>query len=493
MKDVVIVGGGIGGLTAGIRLGLAGYNVRILEKNPEVGGKLSRLVEGGHTFDLGPTVLTMPFVLENLFAACGRRLEDRLELMSVDPACRYNWADGTRFDAYGDRNRLLDEVERCFPEDVRAVARFLDDSETVYEATKDVFLFNPFRGIRELFSLRNSRLLPLLGSLGFTSTMHDSLKKRFKSDKLVQLFSRFATYNGSSPYSAPATLNVIPHVEFGYGAWYPRGGMYAIVEALAELAEQVGVRIETGVEVEGAEIDDGAIRRIKANGDTIKCDVLISNVDALWTWQTLLAPNGISVPRTLEKAERSCSGFLITAGVRGEHPQLLHHNVFFGDAYREEFADIFDRKRLPENMTIYLSVASRTDPALAPAGEENWYILVNAPSGGDSFGNDEACAEYADAIMERLAWFGVAPDVQTVHRMTPYEIAVRYNSPGGAIYGSSSNSILSAFLRPENRVKKVENMFLVGGSTHPGGGVPLVMLSGTITAGMIVEQFGGID
>lgn len=484
-QNATIIGAGIGGLSAAIYLRRAGYEVTIYEKNPEPGGKLSRLVDEGCTFDLGPTVLTMPFVLEDLFRAGGARLKDYLRLLPVEPTCRYNWSDGTRFDAYSDREQLLEEVERLFPADSSALRDFLNDSARMYEATKDVFLFNPFRGLAELVSPRNARLLPLLREIGFTSTMSDSLRKRFSSEKLVQLFSRFATYNGSSPYSAPATLNVISHVEFGYGAWYPEGGMYKITESLVALARSNGVRIQTDAKVQGVEMDGKRARAVVVNGTSQPCDVVISNVDALWTYNQLLAPGGLRTPRSLTKAERSCSGFLILAVVEGEHSYLKHHNIFFGDNYPKEFDTIFTRKLLPEGMTIYVSISSKSDPTLAMPGRENWYILVNAPSGGPTFGDYAAYEAFADAVFARLRFFGVAPRVLKRSLMTPFDIEKRYNSLDGAIYGSSSNAMLSAFLRPPNKIKGADNIYLVGGSAHPGGGVPLVILSGKIVGEMV--------
>ena len=460
----------------------------VFEKNQEPGGKLAQLRSNGHTFDLGPTVLTMPFVLSDIFEACGQRLEDHLSLLPIEPTCRYNWSDGTRFDAWSDVDRILEEAHELFPDDISALRRFFVDAETVYEATKDVFLFSPFKGTRELFSLRNSRLLPLLGKLGFTSSMYDSLRKRFSSEKLIQLFARFATYNGSSPWSAPATLNVIPHVEFAYGAWYPEGGMWRVTEVLTDLAESLGVKLHCNAPVEELGIEGKKVTGVTVNGEFTKADLVVSNVDALWTWRQLLGPAGLKIPRSLAKAERSCSGFLILAEVEGSHSQLRHHNVFFNDNYESEFADIFDRKQLPEEMTIYLSVSSKSDPSLSAPGEENWYILINAPSGGESFGQPQILERYSETVFERLRWFGTSPNVKRQRLMTPFDIAERYNSVQGAIYGSSSNSMFSAFVRPTNRVNQLENFYLAGGSAHPGGGVPLVILSGKITAGMIVDM-----
>lgn len=496
-SSVAVIGGGIGGLAAAIRLQSAGFEVTIYEKNDRPGGKLAwRRTRGGYV-DLGPTLLTMIPVFEDLFHAAGADLHEHLRLLRIDPTCRYLWSDGTRFDAWAERGRLLEETARVFPEDVVNLDRFLDDVARVYDATADIFLTRPFRGIREMFTLANLRLLPLLGRLGFTSTMHASLSRRFSDPKLIQLLGRFATYNGSSPYSAPATLNLIAHVELSLGSWYPEQGMGALAEAITDLARSIGVRIETGAEVTGVGLDrsGGTVRGIRVNDEkgTIPTDLLISNVDALQTWRMLLAPEGLRPPERLENETRSCSGFLVTAAVPKRGPQRqpnglpeVHHTICFADDYRREFAQIFEQGVYPDEMTIYRSVPSASSPPLAETEHESWYLLVNVPSGRVPVDRDQ----YVAAIFSRLRAFGLEIDPVDVTVLGPEEIEERYGSPGGAIYGSSSNSLLSAFLRHGNRSRGVENLYFVGGSVHPGGGLPLVALSGKIVAELIRERHG---
>ncbi|MCB0713380.1 MAG: phytoene desaturase [Ignavibacteriae bacterium] len=482
---VQVIGAGLGGLSAAIHLRLKGYDVTIFEKNHEPGGKLSRRYDAGHYFDLGPTVLTMPFVLEELFKAAGERLEDHITLHPVEPTCRYYWSDGTAFDAWGEREKLLEEVARCFPEDVNEFRRFLGDIARLYEATKDVFLFSPFRGVREFFSLRNARLAPMLGSLGFTQTVHRSLERRFHSPKLIQFLDRFATYNGSSPYSAPATLNVIPHVELAFGAWYPEGGMYRIVEVLTSLAESLGVKIHLSSEVEGVGCEGKRITSLTVNGVRESSNIVISNVDALRMWKHLLDPAGLPIPTRLEREERSCSGFLMLATVEKVGERESHHSIFFSDHYRQEFNDLFETKSFPSEMTIYRSVSSVSDLSLTVEGEENWYLLVNAPARPELFANRVRVEKYSEMVLRRLEAFNQHPTVRSLSVMTPLDIEERYASLDGAIYGSASNSIFSAFMRQGNKVKGVENLYMVGGSVHPGGGIPLVLLSGKIVAQMV--------
>ncbi|MEO5931414.1 MAG: phytoene desaturase family protein [Candidatus Kapaibacterium sp.] len=491
MSHVTIVGGGIGGLAAAVYLRKFGLQVLLIERHDSLGGKVAQLELHGFMFDLGPTVLTMPFVLRQLFSDCGRRMEEYLQIRPVDPICHYRWSDGTRFDTFTAPAALKQELLRVFPEDTDAVLSFLHDIDRLYDITKEIFLFNPFQGLREFFRPRNARLLPSLPTLGITSTVHQSLSRRFTSQKLIQFFGRFATYNGSTPYRAPATLNVIPHVELGFGAWYPVGGMSAVARALERLAREIGVEILTGTTVERMEREGDRITSVVANGERHATDAVISNVDVLWTYRNLLNPMGIATPRNVRTAERSCSGFLMLAAVRGTHPNLAHHNIFFSDDYPEEFRDIFERKLLPREMTIYLSIASKSDPSLAPEGCENWYILMNAPSSGVEHNDSAAAAAYADSVWKRLATFGLNPTVEWQSRLTPIDIEERYNSADGAIYGASSNSIFSAFRRPRNKVSGLSNFYFAGGSTHPGGGVPLVILSGKITAGLVHRDLAG--
>ena len=485
MQSIGIIGGGVGGLVTAIDLRRAGRGATIFERHAAIGGKLGRFERDGFRFDVGPTVLTMPFLLRELFESCDRSLDDYLTLRRVEPTCRYHWSDGTRFDAHSDRDRLDSELERLFPDDRESFFVFLDEMAELYEATKEIFLFNPFGGLVELFKPRSLSLLRLLPRLGIATTVNASLRRRFRSPKLVQLLGRFATYNGSSPYRASATLNIIPHVELGLGAWYPDGGMGSIASALERLALELGVDLRTGAAVERLERSGDGVGAVIAGGERHRVDAVVSNVDVLWTYRHLLEPIGIGTPRTVSEAERSCSGFLMLASVRGEHPELAHHNIFFSDDYPEEFCDIFEMKRLPRGMTIYISIASRSDRTLAPEGCEGWYILVNAPSSGMEHHDREAQRLYAESVWSRLRAFGIEPEIIAQSRLTPLDIERRDNSVGGAIYGASSNSPVSAFLRPRNRAPRPRNFYFCGGSAHPGGGVPLALLSGRITARLI--------
>lgn len=490
LPPTTLLGAGVAGIAAAIWLRRMGEEVVMFEKNDRLGGKLSRLEHQGFVFDLGPTVLTLPDVLRELFQAYDVPLDQCIDLRRVDPTCRYHWSDQTVFDAYSDPSRMAEELNRVFPEDRDALPAFLEDNAHLYDNTKHIFLFGEFEGFKELVKLRNILLLPSLLRAG-PRTMHASLMRRFRSAKLVQLLGRFATYNGSSPYRAPAMLNVISHVELGLGTWYPMGGMSRIVDALEQLARDAGVEIHTSTPVESVQCSGNRLTALRAGGKEYPVKNLISNADVLWTYRNLLEPAGIPTPRTIAGAERSCSGFLMLAAVKGEHPSLAHHNIFFSDDYPDEFRDIFERRRLPRQMTIYVSIASKTDPSLAPPGCECWYILMNAPACGIDHQDQEAQDIFAASVWRRLEeQFGLRPEVLWQSRLTPHDFQHRYNGADGALYGASSNSAFSAFLRPRNKAAGLSNLYFAGGSTHPGGGIPLALLSGRITADRIGRDLG---
>lgn len=490
MPPITLLGAGVAGIAAAIWLRRLGLPVVMFEKNMTIGGKLSRLEQQGFVFDLGPTVLTLPAVLQELFLAHDVPLERYVDLKRVDPTCRYHWSDQTVFDAYSDPSSMAEELKRVFPEDRDALHAFLEDNARLYEDTKHIFLFGEFEGFKELVNLRNIQLLPALLRSRLTTTMHASLVRRFRSPKLIQLLDRFATYNGSSPYRAPALLNVISHVELGLGTWYPIGGMSRIADALEQLARAVGVEIHCSTPVESVQRVGRRLTAVRAGGRDYPVESVISNADVLWTYRNLLEPAGIRTPWAIANAERSCSGFLMLAAVRGEHPSLAHHNIFFSDDYPDEFRDIFERKQLPRQMTIYVSIASKTDPSLAPPGCECWYILMNAPACGLDHQDPDAQDAFAASVWKRLEQFGLQPDVVWQSQLTPHDFQHRYNGADGALYGASSNSMFSAFLRPRNKAAGLSNLYFAGGSTHPGGGVPLALLSGRITADRIRRDLG---
>ena len=486
-KHIVIIGAGLGGLTVSCLLAAKGHHVSILEKNEAPGGKINQLKTDGYRFDTGPSLLTMPFILERLFKEVGKELSDYLEIQQVEPICRYFYKDGQTFDCYQDHQKNLDQIQNFAPQDESAYNDFLKYSADLYDKTKEAFLENPLYNWSDLFSLNLAEVL----QIDAFKTVAARVDQTFTSPYLKQFFKRFTTYNGSSPYRAPATLNVIPHVELSLGGYYIKGGIYQLVKALTKLATELGANIRYEQEVAKIEVMDGeACGIINTNGEHSNADIIISNSDASETYLQLLSGDDISSRKTrkVEKLEPSCSGFVLMLGIDRKYDQLEHHNIFFCGDYQKEFEQIFQDRVMPDDPTIYIANTSKSDPNHAPEGSSNLFILVNAPYLSNEWDWESKADAYAETINETLEDRGLdnlSEHIEVQKYITPVDFYRKYRSNKGSIYGTSSNSKLSAFLRPRNKSKEIEHLYLVGGSTHPGGGIPLVTLSAFHAAELI--------
>ena len=478
---VIIVGGGLGGLSAAIHLAAAGRRVTLLEQNERVGGKLNLVESGGFTFDTGPSLLTMPWVLRAVLAQGGARLEDELRLVPLDPLCRYAWPDGTRFDMWQHMPRLLAEIERLEPADVAGFLRFMAYAARIYQAVAGPFLLSPFAGLR---SMLRPQLITASLALDPLRTVDEAVRSFFRSPHLRQLFSRYATYNGSSPYRAPATFNLIPFVELSQGGWHVCGGMYEIARALERTARRLGVEVRTGAAVERIIVCDGAARGVRlAGGEDLPATAVLANVDPRHVYGRLI-PEARHAAARITRLELSCSGFVLMLGVARSYPALAHHNIFFATDYRREFEALGKGVPYPDP-TVYVCAPSTTDPSLAPPGTTNLFVLVNAPALNGRVNWAREASAYRDLVihkLERMGLDGLGRQIVVEHAMTPADIEARYNAPGGAIYGLASNGPLSAFLRPPQRASAIHGLYFAGGGTHPGGGIPLVLLSGRTAA-----------
>lgn len=478
-KNVHVIGAGLGGLATSCMLASGGHRVTVFEKNNAPGGKINQVSFKGFRFDTGPSLLTMPFILEELFEQCGVKLEDYLKLKPVEPICRYFYKDGTVFTNYQDLEKTLNEIRQVAPADEDSYKVFLDYSADLYQRTKDAFLFNPLYSLKDLGNLN---LLDFFRIDAF-HTVSERIDQYFQSPYLRKFFKRFTTYNGSSPYRAPATLNVIPHVELSKGGYYAEGGMYGIVTALHRLATELGVEFRFNTAIDQIEVKDKRVHSlIDSTGNRHPADLVVSNSDAAETYLELLDEQSVSETKqgNIKKLEPSCSGFVLLLGINRQYEQLSHHNIFFSEDYRLEFQKIFRDKVMPEDPTIYVADTSYSDPGHAPNGGSNLFVLVNAPYLSEQYDWDEHREEYAAFVVSELEKRGLDNlEDSIVHRstITPEDFHEKYRSNRGSIYGTSSNSRFSAFLRPRNKSREVNGLYLTGGSTHPGGGIPLVILS----------------
>lgn len=479
-KRIAIIGGGLGGISAAVYLAKMGFKVDIFEKNSTLGGKLNESRLGQYRFDTGPTLLTMPFVFERLLDFVEYDKSRRPELVEVDPISRNFFTDGSILDTHQDIKKMQNNISAISGTDANKFPAFMEYSKKLYDAAAEIFLFEPFHEIKQLWEEGKIPSIKTAFKIDAFKTMHERLTDYFSDDRILQLFGRFATYNGSNPYQIPATLNIIPHVEFAMGSYYPRGGMYSLVGILKEVLDQLDVKVFFNVKVEEIFHDKKEANGIRVGQEYHKYDRIIANSDVVHTFSTML--RGFpEYTMKLRDLEPSLSGMLFHWGVRKKHDNLQLHNVFFSDNYREEFNKIFSDQIHPSDPTVYVSISAKIDEDHAPNDSENWYVLVNMPyHNGQNW--SEAKYEVKQSILSKLKRHGIDLSglIEKEEIYTPEDFKRIYLSNRGSIYGISSNSMMSAFQRPANRSRLLKNLYFTGGSSHPGGGVPLVILSGGI-------------
>jgi phytoene desaturase len=473
----VVVGAGVGGLAVAARLAATGHRVVVCEQAPVVGGKLGVLHRDGFRFDTGPSLLTLPHVFADLFAATGAPLADVLDLMPLDPIVRHRFPDGTVLDSCRDPVEFAARIAAAFgPVAARQWREFAARAERIWNASHGPFLTSPLDPATLLRQVRHTATLAPWRSLR-------SLARSCLDDpRLRMMVDRYATYTGSDPRHAPAALAAVPHAELAFGGWYVRGGLRRLADALADRCTALGVELRTGTEVVRVTADRHRVTGVElADGTVLTAGTVVANADAEHLYTDL-----IRVPREasrLRRTPRSLSGFVLLLGLRGRTPGLSHHTVDFPADYDAEFDAVFgDPARPVADPALYRSVP----PDAAPAGHEAVFVLVNAARQGTGPGTVDWRAPgltdwYAEHLLDRL---GVRERVLFREVISPADLEVRTRSVGGAIYGTSSNGARAAFLRPANRAP-VPGLFLAGGSSHPGGGLPLVAMSAAITAELI--------
>ena len=486
MTRVVVVGAGVGGLGAAARLAGAGCDVTVLEASAEIGGKLGIERWQDHVFDTGPSLLTMPFTIEETLAAARVELADALDLLPVEPICRYRWHDGAELATWTDLARTMGEMDRLDPGAGAAWRDLLEQGRRTWDLSLPLFLSQPFGSIVDL-ARRSGRPIDPRDILAHV-TLAQLGARRFTDPRLRQVVDRYATYAGADPARAPGTLSVIPYTETAFGAWHPRGGMHRIAEALRDAIELRGGEVRVQAPVARIVVEGGAAVGVElADGERIAADAVVSNVDAATLYGQLLdAPREA---QAVERAPRSVSGFVLMLAVRGRTPDLPHHSIWFPRDYRAEFADVFDDPQPPHDPAIYLCNPAATDPSCAPAGDESWFVLVNAPLHGP-VDWDAAGERYEQRILDRLDELGLDARgrAKAVLRRTPADLERLTGAPGGAIYGTASMGPRAAFLRPRNESPAARRLYLATGSAHPGGGIPLVLMSGAIAAGLVLRD-----
>ncbi|MBC7887750.1 MAG: phytoene desaturase [Ferruginibacter sp.] len=484
-KKCVVIGSGIAGIAAAIRMRNKGYSVEVYEANSFAGGKLSTESSKGYRFDMGPSVFTMPAYVDELFELSGKDPREYFNYTALNPVYHYFFEDGTILDAFHDKEQFAAEMAGKTIDTKAAILQYLDKAEAIYHLTADVFLHNSLHRFKNYFTRQVAKGIWNFGKIGAFDTMNGANEKAFKDPRLVQVFNRYATYNGSSPYLSPATLNVIPYVEIVKGAYYPVGGMYSITSALVKLAKEIGVQFHFSSPVREIVVNNRKATGIRTDGAILQFDVVISNMDIYNSYQKLMP--SVKKPLKILNQPKSSSGIIFYWGIKKVFHQLGLHNIFFSENYREEFETIFSKKTIYNDPTIYLNITSKYTPLDAPPGCENWFTFINVPnnSGQDW---DQLIGEARKNIVQkinRLLKSDIEPMIETEMVFDPRVIESRTSSAFGAIYGNSSNNKFAAFLRHANFSKEIKNLYFCGGSVHPGPSIPLCLLSAKIATGLI--------
>jgi len=483
MVKSIIIGSGIGGLATAIRLARQGISVEVYESSDKPGGKISERAFRGFRFDAGPSLLTLPSLVMEL-------LDDDLQfpIKKLEIIAQYFYEDGTRLTAYSDAQKLAAEIGEKFQIPQARVSSYLEKAANVYDLTADLFIFGSFHRLKNLLKLKSLKTLLNFRKLHAFSNLHDFNQHELSEKRLVQLFDRYATYNGSNPYKTPATLSVISHLEHNLGAFIPEEGMIMVTESLVQQAVRMGVKFHFNKPVQSVETKDGRIQGIWVDKEFIPAKIVVSDVD-IHHFYTSLLPDSRRLAK-ITKEERSSSALIFYWGMKGTYPELDIHNIFFSANYKEEFDHLFQKKDLFDDPTVYIYISSKYRKEDAPEGFENWFVMINAPA--DVGQNWEDIVDHARfrilEKLERILGKELLYCIVNEEVVSPPDIAGQTGSVNGSIYGSSSNSRYASFNRHANFRRDISGLYFVGGSVHPGGGIPLCLSSASIVGGLVKEQ-----
>jgi phytoene desaturase len=499
-KSVAVIGSGLGGLAAACVLAARGHRPTVFDKNGWLGGKAAVLHEGGFRFDMGPTILTVPRVLERIFAEAGRDMADYLDLRRLDPQWRCFFDDGSRIDLAEDVNAMAETMDRFAPGrgTGEGYRRFQKLSAHLHDVSDRFFFWKPVEDLFDTIDMR-ANLKPStlrdVMSLRMGASVAGTIRARVKDDRLAQMLDHFTQYVGSSPYGSPAVLCAIAHMQAADGVWYPMGGTRAVVEALARLASELGVKLQPGVEINGLDMAGGAVKGVRTMaGESLPFDAVVSNMDSIRTYRELVG--GATAARYERKGfEPACSGVVLYLGLRRRYDHLLHHDFVFSRDPEEEFDFIYRRGEPAPDPTCYIAAPSATDPSVAPPGGEALYVLVHAPYLRPHHDWNRMLPDYRRVILDKLKRTAGLADLEeriVVERyLTPQDIHERYKVLNGAIYGLASHGRFLGAFKPGNRSRDVRGLYLAGGAAHPGPGMPMVMMSGWIAADALDTDAGG--
>jgi phytoene desaturase len=493
-QTALVIGAGIGGIATAARLARNGYQVTVLEKEATPGGRTNQIVRDGHRFDIGPTLFLMPEIWEETFAALGETMSDHLELKRIDPTYKVHFEDGLQLKLTSDIGTMQAQLEKVEKTAFVGFLNYIAEGSRHYKMSLEKFVGRNFYSLFDYFSLRN---LPLLFQLKALQKHFANVSRFFQDDRLKAAFTFQNMYLGLSPYDAPATYSLLQYTELAEGVWYPIGGMYAGIQALVKIAEGLGVKFIYNAPVKKMVEERGMIRSaVTTDGREFTADIFVGNADLPYIYKELLPESAEA--KKLDSKLYTCSTIMFYWGVDKPYPQIAHHNVFLGGDYKASFDQIFNDHTLPDVPSFYVHAPARTDPAAAPDGQETLYVLVPV-------GHLEARAEQDwDALIERAretVFTRLARELgaEDLRDHIKFEIVYhpkvwqeRFNLEKGAAFGLSHNFSQVGYLRPQNRHKKFKNLYFTGASTHPGTGLPIVLLSARLTTERILKEAGTI-
>lgn len=487
-KKAIIIGSGVAGLASAIRLAVQGFDVHVYERNSYPGGKLSDFEQMGYHFDAGPSLFTQPQNIEELFTLAEEPIDDYFSYKRLPVSCQYFFDNGKTLTASSEPLELAQAMQEQLDEKPENVTEYLSASERLYKNVGNVFVNHSLHKRKTFFKKEILNALVSARPKHLFGTLHAWNKSKFTSPEAIQIFDRYATYNGSNPYAAPGMLSLIPHLEMNEGTFYPKGGMISITNALYQLALKKGVHFHFNQPVQRIIRDGFVATGIVANHENIFADVIVSNADIYFTYKNLL--NAETSAKKILRQERSSSALIFYWGINKIFPQLGLHNIFFSKNYQQEFQHIFKTKTIYNDPTVYINITSKMEEGHAPAGKENWFVMVNVPTntGQDWATIKQQVKENIITKLNSVLKTDIKKLIETEAIMDPITIESKTASFMGSLYGTSSNSKLAAFFRHPNFSKNIKGLYFVGGSVHPGGGIPLCMKSAKIMAELVRQD-----
>jgi len=485
LKKAIIIGSGVGGLATALRLKAQGLDVVVFENNSYPGGKLSSFNLGQYRFDAGPSLLTMPHYIDELFELFNENPKDYFNYKRKDISCKYFWEDKTVLNAYSDKNKFINEINKVLKVDKNIITNYLIKAKKKYDLTKNIFLEQSLHKIKTYLSSDLIKGIFNLYIFQINKTLDTVNQDELKEPHLVQLFNRFATYNGSSPFKTPGMMTLIQHLEQEYGTFVSEKGMINISKSIFDLAKRNGVKFEFNKLVNEIVVKNNKVVGVKVNNTVIESDFVVSNMDIVPTYKKLLKKS--YQPKKVLNQERSSSALIFYWGIKKTFKNLELHNILFSNNYKKEFDSIFELGTISDDPTVYINITSKDVVSDAPKESENWFVMINSPNDTGQDWNEIIKTVRKNTInkINRTLNIDIESFIEFEKVFSPKTIEKNTQSYLGSLYGSSSNNKMSAFLRHPNFSKHIQNLYFCGGSVHPGGGIPLCLLSAKIVSELI--------